>query len=208
MYVPKAFAEERPDVVRRLVDAAAVAHLVVRTGSGLDAATIPMLWIDETDTRRGSLVGHVSRANPIWRTAEDAEAMAIFAGPDGYVSPTWYPAKQEHGRVVPTWNYEVVHVHGRLVVHHDEAWKLDLVTRLTDRHERARPDPWSVDDAPAEFVASQLKAIVGIELEISRVEAKRKLSQNRDQRDLDGALAGLAAGSPREQALAAAMLEP
>jgi transcriptional regulator len=202
MYVPKAFAEDRAGVIGAMIDRAAVAHLVTGTDDGLDATTVPLLWVGHLDGASGSLVGHVARANPMWRTADGAEALAIFAGPDAYISPSWYPAKYEHGRVVPTWNYESVLVHGRLTVHDDDAWKLDLVRRLTDHHERDRPERWSVDDAPADFVAKQLRAIVGIELVIGRIEAKRKLSQNRDQADVDGAIAGLESGSPSEHAVA------
>ena len=181
MYVPQAFAEDRADVIAGMIESTAIAHVVTRTDDGLDATTVPLLWVGHTDDAPGSLVGHVARANPMWRTADGATAVAIFAGPDAYISPSWYPAKQSTGRVVPTWNYESVLVHGRLTVHDDDAWKLDLVRRLTDHHERDRPQPWSVNNAPTDFIAKQLRAIVGIELVIDRIEAKHKLSQNRGQ---------------------------
>ena len=128
--------------------------------------------------------------------------MAIFAGPDAYISPSWYATKRETGKVVPTWNYVAVHAYGELVVHDDPVWSADLVRRLTDHHEAARDEPWSVDDAPADFVRAQLRAIVGIELPITRLEGKRKLSQNRPAADVAGVIAGLAAGSPTERAVA------
>jgi transcriptional regulator len=121
------------------------------------------------------------------------EALVIVRGPDAYVSPGWHASKAEHGRVVPTWNYVTAHVHGRLVVHDDPGWVETLVRRLTDQHEAHSAQPWSVDDAPAAFVAGQLRAIVGVELVISRVEAKAKLSQNRPGADIDGVVAGLEA---------------
>ena len=125
-------------MIAGMIEFAAIAHVVTRTDDGLDATTVPLLWVGHGDDASGSLIGHVARANPMWRTADGAAALAIFAGPDAYISPSWYPAKREHGRVVPTWNYESVLVHGRLTVHDDDAWKLGLVRRLTDHHERDR----------------------------------------------------------------------
>jgi transcriptional regulator len=147
---------------------------------------------------------HLARANPQWRAVADkAPALAVVTGPDAYVSPAWYPSKDEHGRVVPTWNYSQVHLTGRLTVHHDPAWLLDAVTRLTDRHEEHRTDRWSVDDAPAPYVEKQLKAIVGLEMAVERVEAKAKLSQNRSEADRAGVVAGLRAeGGAAEAAVA------
>ena len=121
----------------------------------------------------------------------EVEALAIVRGPDAYVSPSWYPSKADHGRVVPTWNYLTAHVYGELVVHDDAAWVEDLVRRLTAKHEATTAHPWSVDDAPAGYVAGQLRAIVGLELRIARIEAKAKLSQNRSAADVDGVVAGL-----------------
>jgi transcriptional regulator len=132
-------------------------------------------------------------------------ALAIFSGPEAYISPSFYPTKVETGKVVPTWNYVVVHASGQFVVHDDVDWVIDLVSRLTDRHEARRPDPWSVDDTPAGFIATMAKAIVGIELRNVRLEGKRKLSQNRNAADIDGAVAGLESGTDRERAVAAAM---
>jgi transcriptional regulator len=142
----------------------------------------------------GRLMGHVARNNRQWKVAPIGEAMVIVRGPDAYISPSWYATKQEHGRVVPTWNYITAHVHGRLIVHDDPAWVEANVRALTARHEASRPVPWSVDDAPLPYLAGQLRAIVGVEIVISRIEAKFKLSQNRSTEDVDGAVAGLASG--------------
>jgi transcriptional regulator len=140
-----------------------------------------------------ALLGHLARNNDQWRRPVLGEALAILRGPDAYVSPSWYATKTEHGRVVPTWNYIVVHAYGELVVHDDPAWVEALVRRLTGQHEAGRPHPWSVDDAPGGYLHGQLRAIVGIELRITRLEAKWKLSQNRSAADVDGVITGLRA---------------
>jgi transcriptional regulator len=191
MYTPAAFLEERPDVVASFLEANPIAQLVTMTGDGLVATPLPLMF-ESSDVGLGSLVGHVARANRQWAESTPAvEALAIFFGANAYVSPGWYPSKGEHGKVVPTWNYETVHVRGDLVVHDDPDWKLALVTRLTERHESSLAMPWSVRDAPAEYIAAMLNAIVGIEVRISSVQAKRKLSQNRSVADIAGVIAGL-----------------
>ena len=189
MYVPHFNALDDEAEIRALVAAVGTADLVTVGADGFPVATLlPVLWED------GTLVMHLARANPQWRAvANGAPALAVVTGPDAYVSPAWYPSKDEHGRVVPTWNYSQVHLTGRLSVHHDPAWLLDAVTRLTNRHEEHRTDRWSVDDAPAPYVEKQLKAIVGLELAVERVEAKVKLSQNRSEADRAGVVAGLRA---------------
>lgn len=201
MYIPKPNVVASDDEVRAMIDATDIAHLVSTTSTGLVATTLPIL-LDG-----GSLLGHVARANSHWRDAlTEDESLAIIAGPDAYVSPSWYATKREHGRVVPTWNYTSVHVYGTLLVHDDPAWTLDLVRRLTDRHESRLDEPWSVDDAPAAFVERMLGAIVGVELQITRIDAKRKLSQGRDERDIDGVIAALeAGGTDTQRAVAAEM---
>jgi transcriptional regulator len=153
----------------------------------------------------GRLLGHVARNNRQWKTPPIGEAMAIVRGPDAYISPAWYATKREHGRVVPTWNYITAHVHGALLVHDDPAWVETNVRALTARHEASRAEPWSVDDAPLPYIEGQLKAIVGVELVISRIEAKFKLTQNRSVDDVDGAIAGLEAGPAAGHPTAAAM---
>lgn len=199
MYVPKPNAVP-DDEARAMIAAADIAHLVSTTSGGLVATTLPVLLDGD------SLLGHVARANSQWRDAvPGSESMAIIAGPDAYVSPAWYATKREHGRVVPTWNYTSVHVYGTLVAHDDADWKLDLVRRLTERHESRLPERWSVDDAPADYIERMLGAIVGLELQITRIDAKRKVSQGRDERDIDGVIAALATGTDAQRLIATEM---
>jgi transcriptional regulator len=193
-----------PDPAAELADLASTvpATLVTLAGGELRASILPMLF-DAADGPHGTLRGHLARPNPQWREASsDTEALAIFSGPNAYITPAFYEAKQLTGQVVPTWNYITVQVHGMLTTHHDPEWLRAHVRRLVDRHEAGRADPWSLDDAPADYVAGQLRAIVGLELRISRIEAKRKLSQNRSPADVEGVIAGLSAGSPRDRAVA------
>jgi transcriptional regulator len=189
-------------------------HLVVAGPDGLDAVPLPVL-VDDPDATPGDVApdgrglrvrAHVAKANPIWRAAP-CEALLIVSPVDAYISPAWYPSKAEDARVVPTWNYEVVHVHATMRARTDPAWLSSLVRELTVRHESALPAPWSVDDAPADFVERMLRGIVGIELEVTSVEAKRKLSQNRSTADVAGVVAGLATRGDRSVAVAAAMAD-
>ena len=189
MYVPAHFAADDAEV-RGLLERHGAADLVTSTSVGLLATMLPFVY-DPDAGKHGALLGHLARNNDQWRHAVLGEALVLVRGPGAYVSPSWYAAKAEHGRVVPTWNYLTAHVYGTLVVHDDPAWVEALVRRLTVKHEAGGPRPWSVDDAPAAFVAGQLRAIVGVELLISRVEAKAKLSQNRSPADVDGVIAGL-----------------
>jgi len=188
LYVPRVNAMAADDV-RPFVAAVATAQLVTVGADGApDATFLPVLW--EGDR----LVGHVARANAHWRRMlEDSPALAVVTGPDAYVSPGWYASKAEHGRVVPTWNYSVVHLRGRLRIHDDPDWVRALVTRLTDRHEQPRDEPWQVTDAPEDYVVKNLRPIVGVELVVELVEAKAKLSQNRSDEDRAGVAQGLAA---------------
>ncbi|HEY2203910.1 MAG TPA: FMN-binding negative transcriptional regulator [Pseudonocardia sp.] len=197
MYVPAHFAAA-DGAVRDLLAHPGLTDLVTATADGLVATPLPMLH----DPGRRALLGHVARANDQWRRPALGEALVIVRRSDSYVSPSWYASTAEHGRVVPTWNYETAHVYGRLTVHEDQDWLADLVRRLTERHETGRPAPWSVDDAPPEFIAGQLRAIVGVEITISRVEAKLKLSQNRPAADVAGVIDGLRADGDEEGAAA------
>jgi transcriptional regulator len=147
---------------------------------------LPLLY----DADRHSLIGHVSRANPHWK-ADGCESVAIFSGPHAYISPSFYATKTETGKVVPTWNYELLNVYGRLVAHDDAEWVLNLVTMLTNRHEQGRAQPWQVTDAPESYTRAQLRAIVGVELVIAKVEGKAKMSQNQPERNRTGVVAGL-----------------
>ena len=207
MYQPAhgRFAVADPAALLAELAARVPATLVTLGVDGLRASILPMLF-DPEDGPHGTLRGHLARANPQWRdVSADADALAIFDGPDGYVSPAWYEEKRLTGKVVPTWNYTTVLAYGELVVHAEPDWLLSHVRRLVDRHEAERPAPWSIDDPPAGYVETMVRAIVGLELRISRLEAKRKLSQNRSAADVDGVIRGLGEGSPREQALAAEM---
>jgi transcriptional regulator len=187
VYVPAHFAAP-DDAVAQLLAAPGAVDLVSSTPAGLTATTLPMLH----DPQAHTLTGHLARTNTQWRDTV-GEVLVIVRGPDAYVSPSWYASKAEHGRVVPTWDYVLAHVHGELVLHEDADWLAAHVTRLTEAHETGRAEPWAVTDAPARFVAGQLRAIVGVEVRIRRVEAKWKLSQNRPAADVDGVVAGLTA---------------
>jgi transcriptional regulator len=192
MYTPASFAvsaAEAEEFLQQLV----AADLVTHTESGIDATFLPLIFDAANDGGFGSLRGHLARNNPQWQRQPTGEVLVIAHGPNAYVSPGWYASKAEHGRVVPTWNYATAHIYGHLTVHDDERWLGQLVRELTDRHEAGRNRPWAVDDAPAEFVAGQLRAIVGIEVAISRVEVKMKMSQNRPDGDFEGIVAGLEA---------------
>ena len=185
VFMPRHFAETDRRAAAELARSVGFGHLTVTGADGLISTPVPFLIDDDATAVRA----HLARPNPVLAAAP-ADALLVVPVSDAYVSPNWYPSKAEHGKVVPTWNYEVVHLHGRLVTH-DPAWTLQLVRDLTDHHEAGMPMPWSVDDAPETYVEGLLKAIVGISLDVTRVEAKRKLSQNKPPGDLDGAIAGL-----------------
>jgi len=200
VYVPAHFAA-RPDQLHDLLGTGGLVDLVSLGADGLICTPLPMLYVPATDGP-GVLQGHLARNNPHWSSlVAGSESLAIGHGVQDYVSPAWYASKAEHGRVVPTWNYVTVHVYGRLVVHDDVDWLRQLVTRLTEHHEQRTGTGWQVSDAPPAFIDGQLKAIVGIELVISRVEAKAKLSQNRSAADRAGVVAGLGPGSPVSRAM-------
>jgi transcriptional regulator len=191
MYLPDHFAEPRLEVLHAALRQAGLATLVTMGDAGLDASHVPLL-LDAEPGPLGRLVGHVARANPQARSApQGAPALAIVLGSDAYVSPAWYPSKREGGRVVPTWNYVAIHAHGTLRFFEEPERLLALVTRLTDRHEQARPHPWKVADAPPDYIQGQLKAIIGFELTITRLEGKWKASQNRSAADRRGVEDGL-----------------
>jgi transcriptional regulator len=204
MYMPAAFVETRPEVVAAFLAEHPMAQLVTMTAEGLVATPLPMLY-EPTPDGMGSLVGHVARANTHWKQATTVEALAIFTGANAYVSPNWYPAKAEDGKVVPTWNYESVHVRGDFVVHDERDWKLALVTRLTEHHESKLAAPWAVADAPPDYIEARLKAIVGVEVRISSIQAKRKLSQNRSDADIAGTIKGLSARGGESASVAEVM---
>ena len=206
MYVPAHFKPADAQVTGLLRNLGA-ADLITMTANGLVATMLPLVY-DEPGSRPGlgpwgALLGHVARNNPQWRSTTSSEALVIVRGPDAYVSPRWYATKREHGRVVPTWNYITAHVYGRLEIHDDPSWVEANVRRLSDHHERTSATPWSVDDAPEAYIGGQLKAIVGVEVVIDRVQGKWKLSQNRSDEDIAGTIGGLEARD--EHGISAAM---
>lgn len=199
MYVPAHFAPD-DEAVHELLAHHGAADLVTATPHGLVATILPFIY----DRPGQRLRGHLARNNDHWRAEVVGDVMVIIRGPDAYISPSWYASKAEHGRVVPTWNYLTAHVYGTLTVHDDPAWLAAQIRELTNHHEADRAEPWSVEDAPERFVAGQLRAIVGLEVAITRVEAKFKLSQNRPSADIDGVIRGLTAAGDTASAAAVA----
>jgi len=188
MYIPSFNEIDDIEQIRAMVAAQGAANLVSADGGSHPVATLlPIIWHGDT------VIAHMARANPHWRTLDGASVLLICSGPQAYISPSWYPAKAEHGRVVPTWNYSAVHLSGTARVHHDKTWLRRAVEALTDIHEAVRAEPWHVTDAPASYIDSQLNGIIGIEVQVQRVEAKAKLSQNRSVADRAGVIAGLGA---------------
>lgn len=218
MYIPRTNAEARPEVLAAFMRAHPLATLVSAGPAGeLWATHLPVVY-DAARGSHGTIEGHVARANPHHELVRAATAQApddqprqslvIFTGPDAYVTPTWYPVKAEHGREVPTWNYIAVHAYGTLELREDPAWLLAHVSRLTDQSEAGRPERWAVSDAPAEYVARELRAIVGFELEVTRLEGRWKMSQNRTPEEIDAVVEGLSASErPLDRAVAAIVQE-
>jgi transcriptional regulator len=207
------FEVEDPAALLAELCAVVPATLVTHGPDGFRASILPMLF-DPADGPNGMLRGHLARGNPQWREIEASlaaggagagEALAIFDGPDAYVSPAWYEEKRLTGKVVPTWNYVTIQAHGTISTIHDPDWLIPHVGRLVARHEAGRAQPWALTDAPVDYIATQARAIVGLELRITRLEAKAKLSQNRSDADIAGAIDGLSTGTPRQRAVAEAM---
>jgi transcriptional regulator len=226
MYMPAHFEENRPEVLHRLIAEQPFGALITNGPNGLDANHLPFefdaqlapgggdakLTSTGSDTAaetRGILRAHVARANPVWQeVAANPEALVIFQGPAAYISPTWYPSKHETHRQVPTYNYMVVHAHGRIVVRDDEAFVRGLVARLTRKMEAGEAVPWKMGDAPADYIAQMLGAIVGLEIEVTRLVGKWKLGQNKEAADRRGAADTLLARTSDEQkAVGQAMLD-
>jgi len=202
MWTPPAYAEHDPDVIAAMIEAARLGVLVTHGPEGLQATHLPFLF--EREPMR--LVGHIARSNPHPRLAGDGEALVILAGPEAYVSPSWYPSKAVDGRQVPTWNYEAVHLYGRLKWFDERERLFEIVDCLSRRHESAFAHPWKIADAPADYVEKLLSGIVGLTLTVTRVEAKRKLGQNKPESDRLGVIEGLAMSpDPRDRLLAEAM---
>ena len=192
MYIPPAFRDDDHESLAATIRAARLATLVTATEEGPLATPLP-LFLDESEGEHGVIYGHVAKANPQWRVRPLGEGLAIFMGPDGYVTPAWYQTKLETGKVVPTWNYVAVHAYGPVEFFEDADRLLQVVTRLTNLHEGERASPWSVSDAPPDFIQSQLKGIVGLRMPLTRLEGKRKMSQNRNAADRAGVVSGLSA---------------
>jgi transcriptional regulator len=209
MYVPDHFRPTDDEVAQLLANLGA-GELITASADGLLATMLPLIWEAPGSSaeagERGRLMGHLARNNRQWKVPAVGEALVIVHGPDAYISPSWYATKREHGRVVPTWNYVTAHLHGRLVIHDDPAWCERNVRALVERHEAGRPEPWSVDDAPAPYIDGQLRAIVGVEVLVSRIEAKSKLSQNRSKDDVLGAIDGLERVADGSSAATAAVM--
>ncbi|MBD8191026.1 FMN-binding negative transcriptional regulator [Pseudomonas fluorescens] len=203
MYTPRAFAIDDLPEIQQLIQHTRLAQVVTFDEQGLQASHLPLL-LNPDEGPNGTLYGHLAKANPQWRDLQNgSDALVIFAGADAYISPAFYPAKAEHGKVVPTWNYIAVHAYGKAEVFTDAERLLALVSALTERHETGRAQPWAVSDAPADYIDGMLKAIVGFALPIERVIGKRKLGQNRSAADIAGMREGLAASPDvRDQALA------
>jgi transcriptional regulator len=206
MYMPPAFAEHRLPVLHEAIRQARLTTLVTLNETGLEASQVPVL-LDPAEGEFGTIYGHLARANPQWRGVSPiVPALAIVNGPDAYISPSWYATKQQTGKVVPTWNYVVVHAYGGIEFIEDADGLLAVVTKLTNHHEGKRAEPWSVSDAPEDFIQGQLRGIVGFKLTITRMEGKWKLSQNRSAEDRAGVIDGLQKGDgPMEAVLASLM---
>jgi len=203
MYLPTQFKEESVPALHAAIRQARIGTLVTLGEDGMEASHVPML-VDPEPTPYGTLRGHVSKGNPQWRrTKADVPALAMFLGPNAYITPSWYETKRQTGKVVPTWNYVAVHAYGTVRFFEDAEPLLDIVTRLTRTHESGRAEPWAVTDAPADFIKAQLKGIVGFELPIVRLEGKWKMSQNRPAEDRTGVIEGLRReGGPAEAVVA------
>lgn len=204
MYLPSHFAETRKEVLHSRIAEYPFGTLITHGSSGLDANHIPFELAAE-DGELGVLRAHVARANPVWQdVANGDEVLVVFYAGDAYISPNWYPSKHELHKQVPTWNYMVVHAHGRITVLDDERYVRGLIGRLTRTHEASEPKPWKMSDAPKDYVDTMVKAIVGVQIEITRLVGKSKLSQNKDARDIQGAAEALK--STGESRVADAML--
>ena len=186
MYIPRHFSIEDP-AAQQFLENLKSGHLVTNTAQGMLSTMIPVTF-DKADR---SIIGHVARGNSQWSEKTNQEALFISAPVDSYISPSWYASKQEHGKVVPTWDYMLAHVYGELIIHDDVDWLRKAVSNLTDSFEAGRAKPWKLDDAPEDYVAGQLRAIVGVELKVTRLEVSFKMSQNKTKVDLEGVIAGL-----------------
>ena len=205
MYLPKHFEETRAEVLHELIRAQPLGLLVTLNDAGLQANPVPFLLDPDPAGGPGILRAHVARANPLWReTRTEVEVLVVFQGAQAYVSPGWYPSKAEHGKVVPTWNYVTVQARGTLRAIDDAAWVHAFVTRLTTTHEAVQAKPWAVTDAPPDFIDTMTRAIVGIEITLTALAGKWKVSQNRSAADRAGVVGGLVAAGLTDAAASVA----
>jgi transcriptional regulator len=204
MYTPAHFKEDRIDVLLKLIAHHPLGTLITMTADGLNANHIPLV-VDASRGELGTLRGHVARSNTVWQTFKpEVDALVVFQGPDAYISPSWYPGKKEHGKVVPTWNYAVVHAAGSLVIRDDAAWMCAFLNGITDHFESQKSAPWKMSDAPEDYLQTMMRMVVGIEIPIKTLTGKWKVSQNRPAADREGVAKGLVLGqSEAEQAMAA-----
>ena len=207
MYIPPAFQVDELPALHGWIADIRLASFVTATAEGPAVTPLPLFLVPE-EGEFGTLYGHLARANPQWKVPPIGDAVALFMGPDAYITPSWYASKREHGKVVPTWNYVAVQASGRAEFFEDAGRLLDVVTRLTRKHEGRRAEPWAVSDAPESFIQAQLRGIVGLRMPIARLEGKRKMSQNRSAEDRAGVVAGLAASDlPSDRASAVLVAE-
>jgi transcriptional regulator len=191
MYVPPLFKEDEVPILHEAIRRTGLATLVTYGADGMEASHVPLL-LDPDPAPYGTLLGHIARSNPQWQRVDASiPALAMFLGPEAYISPGWYATKKTTGKVVPTWNYVAIHAYGTIEYHHDKVRLLDIVRRLTERHEAERPAPWAVTDAPTDYLDGMLGAIVGFALPIDRLEGKWKMSQNQPAENRTGVIAGL-----------------
>jgi transcriptional regulator len=190
MYTPKVFLEEDRDQIIAMIRACSLATMVTHSSQQFLATSLPM-YLAESEGKHGVLHAHIAKANPQWQETSKNDALVIFQGPNAYITPNWYPSKQQNGMVVPTWNYIAVHAYGSVEFYDDPKRLLEVVSTLTNLYEAKQPKPWSVDDAPRDYIEAQLRGIIGVRIQIERIEAKKKLSQNRSAKNRTGAKAGL-----------------
>ncbi|MEO8500359.1 MAG: FMN-binding negative transcriptional regulator [Vicinamibacteria bacterium] len=206
MYTPKHFEEPRIEILHELMRNRSLATLIAVGSRGLVANHLP-LYLDRASAPLGVLRGHVSRSNPVWKDFDPTvEALAVFSGPDAYITPSWYATKRETGQAVPTWNYVVAHAYGPMRAIEDPAWLRAHVEELTRHNEEGRAEPWKVEDAPPEYIARLLAGIVGLEIKLSRIEGKWKVSQNQPEANRHGVIAGLEASGDAEAIAVAALV--
>ena len=198
MYVPVEFEETQIDILHELIQQYPLGILLTHGQSGLDANHLPF-ELDTEVTELGVLHAHVARKNPVWQDVQDGdEVLVVFRAGDAYISPQWYPSKQEHHQQVPTWNYRVIHAHGKVKIRDDKRYVRGVVARLTRTHEAMQAEPWKMSDAPKDYIETMLKAIVGIEIEITKIQGKSKLGQNKEHRDIVGVANALSTTGQRE----------